>query len=106
MLYIGCHLSASKGYKDMGKQALKINANGCWEPNYRYALLNLDTALQNAKSVKGTMWDRNTKKYTKVEEMPVSKDLVAGLVDYIRTGKTTESVKQFITEKLGFELMK
>lgn len=27
MLYIGCHLSASKGYKDMGKQALKINAN-------------------------------------------------------------------------------
>ena len=52
------------------------------------------------------MWDRNTKKYTKVEEMPVSKDLVAGLVDYIRTGKTTESVKQFITEKLGFELMK
>ena len=27
MFYIGCHLSASKGYKDMGKQALKINAN-------------------------------------------------------------------------------
>lgn len=27
MLYIGCHLSASKGYNDMGKQALKINAN-------------------------------------------------------------------------------
>ena len=27
MLYIGCHLSASKGYKDMGKQTLKINAN-------------------------------------------------------------------------------
>lgn len=27
MLYIGCHLSASKGYKNMGKQALKINAN-------------------------------------------------------------------------------
>ncbi len=27
MLYIGCHLSAAKGYKDMGKQALKINAN-------------------------------------------------------------------------------
>lgn len=27
MLYIGCHLSALKGYKDMGKQALKINAN-------------------------------------------------------------------------------
>ncbi len=27
MLYIGCHLSASKEYKDMGKQALKINAN-------------------------------------------------------------------------------
>ena len=27
MLYLGCHLSASKGYKDMGKQALKINAN-------------------------------------------------------------------------------
>lgn len=27
MLYIGCHLSASKGYKDMGKQALSIDAN-------------------------------------------------------------------------------
>jgi endonuclease IV len=27
MLYIGCHLSASKGYEDMGKQALSINAN-------------------------------------------------------------------------------
>lgn len=27
MFCIGCHLSASKGYKDMGKQALKINAN-------------------------------------------------------------------------------
>ncbi|MBP3309373.1 MAG: deoxyribonuclease IV [Ruminococcus sp.] len=27
MLYIGCHLSASKGYKAMGNQALEINAN-------------------------------------------------------------------------------
>ena len=27
MLYIGCHLSSSKGYKDMGKQALSIDAN-------------------------------------------------------------------------------
>ncbi len=27
MLYIGCHLSASKGYTDMGKQAEKIGAN-------------------------------------------------------------------------------
>lgn len=27
MLYIGCHLSASKGYADMGRQAEKIGAN-------------------------------------------------------------------------------
>lgn len=27
MLYIGCHLSYSKGYEAMGKQALEINAN-------------------------------------------------------------------------------
>lgn len=27
MLYIGCHLSASKGYKAMGNQAISINAN-------------------------------------------------------------------------------
>lgn len=27
MLYIGCHLSSSKGYKHMGKEALKIGAN-------------------------------------------------------------------------------
>lgn len=27
MFYIGCHLSASKGYKAMGKQAVDINAN-------------------------------------------------------------------------------
>lgn len=27
MLYIGCHLSASKGYMAMGNQALEINAN-------------------------------------------------------------------------------
>jgi len=27
MLYIGCHLASSKGYKAMGKQAVDINAN-------------------------------------------------------------------------------
>ena len=27
MLNIGCHLSISKGYEYMGKEALKINAN-------------------------------------------------------------------------------
>ena len=27
MLNIGCHLSASKGFKNMGEEALKINAN-------------------------------------------------------------------------------
>ena len=27
MLNIGCHLSASKGYKAMGKEALNIGAN-------------------------------------------------------------------------------
>lgn len=27
MLYIGCHLSSSKGYKHMGEEALKIGAN-------------------------------------------------------------------------------
>ena len=27
MLNIGCHLSATKGFKNMGEEALKINAN-------------------------------------------------------------------------------
>ena len=27
MLNIGCHLSVSKGFKNMGKEALSINAN-------------------------------------------------------------------------------
>ena len=27
MFYIGCHLSASKGWEAMGKTALEINAN-------------------------------------------------------------------------------
>ena len=27
MLNIGCHLSASKGFKNMGEESLKINAN-------------------------------------------------------------------------------
>ena len=27
MLNIGCHLSSSKGFKHMGKEALSINAN-------------------------------------------------------------------------------
>jgi deoxyribonuclease-4 len=27
MLYIGCHLSSSKGYKHMGQEALSIGAN-------------------------------------------------------------------------------
>ena len=26
-MYIGCHLSASKGYKAMGKQAIELGAN-------------------------------------------------------------------------------
>ena len=27
MLYLGCHLSVSKGFENMAKEALSINAN-------------------------------------------------------------------------------
>ena len=41
MLYIGCHLSYSKGYEAMGRQALDIDAN-TFLLTIKYSLLDKD----------------------------------------------------------------
>lgn len=84
MLNIGCHLSAAKGYENMGKEALKIGAN-------TFAFFTRNPRGGKAKAID----EADVKKFLELAEANKFAKLVAHAPYTLNPCSSTEKVREF-----------
>lgn len=84
MLNIGCHLSAAKGYENMGKEALKIGAN-------TFAFFTRNPRGGKAKAID----EADVKKFLELAEANNFAKLVAHAPYTLNPCSSTEKVREF-----------
>lgn len=84
MLNIGCHLSAAKGYENMGKEALKIGAN-------TFAFFTRNPRGGKAKAID----EADVKKFFELAEANKFAKLVAHAPYTLNPCSSTEKVREF-----------
>lgn len=92
-MYIGCHLSASKGYKAMGKQAIELGAN-------TFAFFTRNPRGGSAKEIV----ESDVKAYLAIAEEAQFGKLVAHAPYTMNACAEKENIRQFAIEMLEDDL--